>query len=101
MVGYKIGCTTKVMQEFLSSTTPAQEKFRVHRLRGKGRFEFNDFHRIGLELKSPPGFPGSPETGLSMTVERSRVRGALMAGSNWLTTGMMTIPFSDSDPGCR
>ena len=52
VVGSKIGCTTKVMQEFLGMTHPCSGAIfdtTVHH--GKGEFDFNSFLHVGVECE--------------------------------------------------
>ena len=52
LVGYKIGCTTKVMQEFLSIDHPCSgEIFESTVFEEKAELNLSDFHRIGVECE--------------------------------------------------
>ena len=52
LVGYKIGCTTKVMQEFLSIDHPCSgEIFESTVFDEKAELNLSDFHRIGVECE--------------------------------------------------
>ena len=83
LVGHKIGCTTQVMQQYLSIDHPcAGEVFESSVHHGSAELPLSQFHRIGVEceiaarLSKPLGDIGTPYT-------RENVRGAvgaLMAG---------------------
>ncbi len=52
IAGYKIGCTTPVMQSFLDIHNPcAGGIFEATVQQGSGRFRHRDFHRVGVECE--------------------------------------------------
>lgn len=52
LAGYKIGCTTKVMQDYLGIAQPCAGGLHAARLaRGRGRFRLAEFVKVGVEAE--------------------------------------------------
>lgn len=83
LVGYKIGCKTKVMQEFLSIDHPCSgEIFESTVFEEKAELNLSDFHRIGVECEIAARLSRDhPETGTPYDGENVvDAVGALFAG---------------------
>jgi 2-oxo-3-hexenedioate decarboxylase/2-keto-4-pentenoate hydratase len=52
VAGYKIGCTTKVMQDYLGIDRPCAGRLFTRRLfRGSGHFRLTDFRKVAVETE--------------------------------------------------
>ncbi len=52
VAGYKIGCTTKVMQDYLGIDRPCAGRLFARRLfQGRGRFRLGDFIKVAVETE--------------------------------------------------